>query len=201
MSDTETGCIVPVLQSAVVGLLAGLVALAVVMLQGWSAWYALGAGALSALLTFISGVSAWRRSQFDDIYYSPPPPPALPQAQSVKVELRQPLDGGQQTQLIDLPTDSERLAALARGLLAGQSFSESAWTGGRGLFTRSEFSQLRNEMIKRGLAAWNNSHTTARGVTLTPAGRGVMRRFASESARLSPYPLPRDGDIPYTRAR
>jgi hypothetical protein len=96
--------------------------------------------------------------------------------------------------LIDLPATAEQLEALARGLLAGASLSEAQWTGGNGVFTRSQFSQLRAELIKRGLAAWNNSHTTARGAALTPAGRAIMRTFAGESVRPHPTPPYREAD-------
>lgn len=134
---------------------------------------------------------AYRLRDVDDLYDLRHNLPGAPAYDMMRVELVQPLPGGQQTQIIDLPSDSERLEKLARGLLAGLPLSESQWTGGRGIFTRSEFSALRGELIRRGLVQWNNSHTTARGAALTASGRAIMRRFAGETVRSSPPPAPR----------
>lgn len=132
---------------------------------------------------------AYRLRDVDDLYEMRHNLPDQPARDVVRLEVVQPLDGGRQTQLIDLPSDSERLETLARGLLSGLPLSESQWTGGRGIFTRSEFSALRGELMRRGLVAWNNPHTPARGASLTASGRAIMRRFAGETVR---PPLPRD---------
>jgi hypothetical protein len=137
---------------------------------------------------------AYRLRDIDDLYDLRHNLPGAPARDVVRVELTNPLDAGyQQTQLIDLPTDRERLELLARGLLAGLPFSEAQWSGGQGIFTRSEFSQLRAELIKRGLASWNNPHTNARGAQLTPSGRAIMRRLGGAPA--APYPLPQEEDL------
>lgn len=198
MSDTETGCIIPVLQAAVIAALSGVLVLALGMWQAWSApgWPALAAAALAGLVTFVSGVARWRRSDSGDMaqYY-----PASYQAaevseqttRTVRVELVS--EGGRRLNLIDLPASDEQLAGLAAGLLAGQSFSEAQWCGARGLFSRSEFNQLRGEMLRRGLCSWNNPHTPARGATLTPAGRALMRTFETIASQ-PPHPTGRDPD-------
>jgi hypothetical protein len=128
----------------------------------------------------------YRLRDVEDLYDMRRSLPGAPAARDVvRLELVQPLDGqAKQTQLIDLPATAEQLEKLARGLLAGASLSEAQWSGGNnGIFTRSQFSQLRAELIKRKLAAWNNSRTPARGAALTPAGRAIMRRFAGETVR------------------
>jgi len=177
--DIERGCLLPIVQSGVsFALLFGL-AFGVARWQGWNnpGWMALTLAAAGALLTWVSGVLAWRRHVYgaeEPFYY--PQPIATEPAQPVRVELSQ--DDGRRMSFIDLPASAEQLSALAGGLLTGASLSESTWTGGKGLFSRAEFSQLRAELIRRGLARWNNPHTTARGAALTPAGRAVMRQFS-----------------------
>lgn len=186
--DLERGCLLPVAQSGVTGFLAGALAYALARWQGWSnpGEIALIVAAAAALLVWASGVMAWRRSAYapDEPLYLPPPAPA--QVQTVRVELSE--NRGARLNLIDLPASAEQLAALARGLLDGLPFSEAQWSGGGGLFTRSEFAALRGELIRRGLARWNSPGTPARGAALTPAGRAVMRQFAMLSD--SPPPLP-----------
>lgn len=178
--DIERGCLLPVGQCGVTFVLLALLTYGAARWQGWNSpgWIALVTGAAGALLVWASGVLAWRR----DVYgveepYHPTPSPAL-QVQNVRVELAQETDGARRLNLIDLPASADQLAALAHGLLTGASLSESTWTGGRGLFTRAEFSQLRAELLRRKLAAWNSPGTPARGASLTPSGRAVMRQFA-----------------------
>jgi len=93
----------------------------------------------------------------------------------VRIELVE--DQGKHTTYADLPFP-DRLPSLAAGLLAGRQFAQSAWTGHLGIFSRAEFDQLRDEMVRRGLAAWKNESAKAQGCELTAAGRAVMRRLA-----------------------
>lgn len=189
--DIERGCLLPVAQSGVTFALLALLTYAAARWQGWSSpgWLALVVGAAGALLVWTSGVLVWRRDVYGEepVYRAPVP---VQNAQSVRVELAE--NNGARLNLIDLPASAEQLAALASGLLTGASLSESTWAGGRGLFTRAEFSQLRAELLRRGLARWNSPGTPARGAALTPAGRAVMREFAMlTDGQPSPTP-PRD---------
>ncbi len=83
---------------------------------------------------------------------------------------------------LDLPIDEGRMIALADGLMRGKSLSESSWIGSQGIFSRSEFYALRDELIKRGLLRWVNPRAHSQGVELTPGGRALVRHFASISA-------------------
>ncbi len=179
--DIERGCLLPIVQSGVTFAL--LFALAY-GLASWQAWQDPGVlglffGAAGALAIWLSGVLAWRRAVYGDnepIYY--PAPRIVEPARSVHVELSQTQDGAHRLNFIDLPARYDQLEILARGLLDGATLSEAQWSGGQGVFTRAEFSQLRAELIRRGLARWNNPNTPARGAALTPAGRAVMRQFS-----------------------
>ena len=107
--------------------------------------------------------------------------PVRAQAESVRVELVR--DEGRKGDYIDLPYP-DKLPALAAGLLAGRTFNQTAWTGRVGIFSRSEFDQVRDTLIERGLACWKNPEARAQGVELTGAGRAVMRRLAAHPTTL-----------------
>ena len=106
------------------------------------------------------------------IGYPNPEPVALP---PLRVEVFE--DEGRRAAFIDLPYP-ERLPKLAAGLAAGRQFAESTWTGRDGLFSRSEFGNLRGELIRRGLARWKNLDAPAQGVELTSPGKAVFQRLA-----------------------
>lgn len=190
--NEQNGCFIPAAQAGVVGLLAGLVALAVGMWQGWSSpgWLALAVGALAGLLVFVSGVSVWRRSEFGQYYPTTYQAAQVDERRSVRVELHRPLDGGHQTQLADLPASYDQLKELAVGVLRGAPLSEVTWSGPGRPFTRAEFGALRAEFLRRGWCDWRRADSPGQGVQLTPQGKAVVRSFASETVT----PLPRDGD-------
>ena len=84
-------------------------------------------------------------------------------------------------QFLDLPAEPGQLITLADGLVNGLSLSEGSWTGSGAPFSRSQFRTLRDALIYSGLARWKDERYRAQGVILSPAGRAVMRRFASMS--------------------
>jgi hypothetical protein len=172
-----SGCMLPLLQSIAGGVITALLAFAVAYGAQWRLpWlFALATGAGAAVLWYWSTVALWRRSAY------PQPETTLPdqprQTPVVRVEVLK--DDGRGMEFIDLPANPDQLINLARGVLQGQTLSESSWTGSNGIFTRSEFSALRGELLKRGLACWNNPQTPARGVSLTRGGLAAMRTFAA----------------------
>jgi len=80
----------------------------------------------------------------------------------------------------DLPCTPEQASELARGLLAGRSFSEADWTGQGRPFTRPQFRELRGVLLERGILCWRSPDTPQQGVMLTVAGRQVFRRLGEE---------------------
>jgi len=193
-NSLQDGVIVPGLQAIITGAVCGLAAGAV------TAWFELPfwaiAGTVAALATAggwlaYRGRWAWvfeRLTGADlnaDGYIGKPEPqqaPALPA--SIRVEVSR--DEGRAVFYIDLPAKPEKLTQLARGLLAGRSFNQTAWTGSAGVFSRSEFDALRDTMIQRGLLAWRNPESKSQGCDLTAAGRAVIRRLANLSPTLPP---------------
>lgn len=180
--NLSSGCLLPLAQSIVTGILAGLLAYCAGAWWGAAnlAYLALTVGAGAGVAVWLAGLRRWQLAAYPEPFYPAEPAradeePAEPQ--HVKLELTQ--DQGRQVQLIDLPASVDQLTALAKGLLTGATLAESQWTGAGGLFTRAQFAALRSALIRRGLAAWNSPGTPARGVMLTAPGRAAMRHFAS----------------------
>jgi len=80
----------------------------------------------------------------------------------------------------DLPATADQVSQLARGLLAGRSFSEGEWCGQGQPFTRPEYRALRSELVERGLVVWRSPGHPQQGTQLTLAGRQVFRRLSEE---------------------
>lgn len=196
MDDTSTGCLLPLAQSVITGaIMAGATWAAASLAEAEQpALLAALVGALAACAVWLSGLRAWRRVTYrlEDLTgedYNGDG--EIGEPQTVRVEVTQAEGQGRHTAFIELPASIEQLTRLAAGLLEGAPFSEAHWTGAAGGFTRGEFSQLRAELIRRGLARWNNPGTPARGAALTPAGRAVMGKFASMAAGPRPTLSPR----------
>lgn len=103
------------------------------------------------------------------------------------VKLHLASDNGRRLQFADLPVSHDLLREFAQGVLDGASLTEARWCGnGRPFSSRSEFVALRDELIQRRLAAWNNPTCTARGWGLTRSGLAAFRY-------LSEPPTPTNG--------
>lgn len=190
--DVSSGCLLPLAQAVVSGLLAGALAYSA------GRWFslehahfmALTVGIGAGVLVWAGGLRRWQRAAYPEQAY----PPVQTRAEEhqptepARVRLELSREDGRQMQLIDLPASLDQLTTLARGLLTGATLAESQWTGGGGLFTRAQFSALRAELIRRGLAAWNSPGTPARGAGLTRAGQAAMRHFASMTTDATPTP-------------
>jgi hypothetical protein len=144
---------------------------------------------LAALIAWFFFVNEWRamvwqtenflhRDIDGDGYQGQPAPP-----QTVRVEmLRDAVDGPYpQTQIAELPTSKEKMTDLARGVLGGTPFSEPQWSGAGALFSRNEFRQVRDVFLSRGWVRWKDDRYPQQGLELSPAGKAVMRTFASEA--------------------
>lgn len=128
---------------------------------------------LAVLVVFIFRVwQAW----FQTETVRPARPDVRQVRDRVEVEVSRPDEN--RMQFLDFPGNADQLGALASGVLAGRSFSEGEWTGAGGLYSRSEFRDLRGQLLARGLLEWRNDNAPAQGVILTTPGRAVFRRLA-----------------------
>jgi hypothetical protein len=103
-------------------------------------------------------------------------PVLKPKETTVRLELAS--DNGRRLQFADLPVGYDTLTQFAQGVIHGQSLTEAAWCGNGGIFTRAEFVALRDALIGRKLAAWNNPTCTARGWGLTRSGLAAFEYLA-----------------------
>ena len=95
-------------------------------------------------------------------------------AKMVRLELSS--NNGRRLQFADLPVSHEILVRFAQGVMDGRSLTEASWCGNGNLFSsRSEFVALRDELISRKLAAWNNPSCPARGWGLSRSGLAAFR--------------------------
>lgn len=173
MNDIRSGVLIPFLQAVVTGFFSGMLIIGVLVLAG--------AFQLAVLAVLAGGVMlfCWLRLLGNWLaVYSPirvvEHQPAGERAPFVTIEIKQ---DNRRLQFIELPASEEQLVRLAEGLLRGTPLSESAWCGAGRVFTKSEFHQLRDEMLKRQLVAWKNEQFPAQGLVLTVAGRHVFQHL------------------------
>jgi len=172
---------IPLLQSLVSGLLVLAFAVPAGYLLDLNRPWAVGclAAAAASGLFWFGSVATWRGS----VYCLRANEPDQHQDQEVvRVEL---LDDNKMT-YAHLPANIDQLKTLAAGVLSGATLSEITWTGAGRPFSRAQFAELRAELVRRGLAVWNNPSTPARGIALTRGGLAAMRTFASMGPTSSP---------------
>ena len=181
------GWALPILQSLTGGVLfAGIVGagvtLAKVQVNPWQAAALVGLVFAFTEWLALKGRWAWRleRSLGLDLLPATKTDQNIP-PETVRVEVVHP--NGEDW--IDLPSP-EKLPQLAEGLVNGRTFSQAVWTGGAGIFTRSEFEALRSALLARGLAVYRNPQAPAQGIVLTAAGRAVMRKLLQDESNRQP---------------
>jgi hypothetical protein len=184
--DLIRGVIIPFFQSFATGLLIALAGLGICTWQGWPGWWSLAAGAIAALLSWLSNVNRWQRlieailapelNQIEEHELMP----QTTQPQSIRLEIsNENKDGYLEGKFINLPIDPDRLRLLADGLEQGKGLTVASWTGSHGVFTRNEFELVRNELLIRGLIRQSSERTPQRGYELTVIGRHVFKRLSS----------------------
>ena len=133
---------------------------------------------------WIAGAAAWTRriervlgvDLNGDGFIGQPPPASREPAPPVRIEIVS--DNGRVSDFLSLPAEPDQLKALGAALTAGDSFTTSRWTGPGGLFTRSQFDQLKAELVNRGILRMAGQAAN-QGYCLTGKGKAVMRGFAS----------------------
>lgn len=161
--------VIPALVALVTGLLFAAAVLSYSLIMGGNAAWALLIGSVVALVTWIV------RPQPGGLHI--PRPVAPVQVQAVRVEIRG--DEGRSMDYLNLGIDRNRLEQLAQGLVAGKKLDVRTWTGRGGLFSGSEFTTLRTELISRGIVRWNSDRDSRGGVSLTAKGQAIFRALAA----------------------
>ena len=108
-----------------------------------------------------------------------------PQEQEHKIILTEKNKNSAQTRIINLPEWAyKNIGQVARVTLRGQSLAESYWTGKQGLFSRSQFSELRAALLAAGVITWKNPEAHAQGIALTERGREVFQQLTGDGGRV-----------------
>ncbi|HEC61415.1 hypothetical protein LCGC14_0761740 [marine sediment metagenome] len=175
---SSVAIVIPALQAIVSGLLAGLAAGSLAPLVDLPSLDTfLVVSSLIAMFAWFNLLRAWREAII--------PTYDKPTHRGYNSNVRLEIGRENSTSIVNLPVSRTDLKTLAMGLDSGLSFSESSWTGRGALFSRSEFRQLRDVMIKRKLLQWVNPYARAQGLELTRTGRAVMRYLSDHSPTLS----------------
>ena len=178
LHNLQSAVYVPFLQSAATGLFIAVAVCGLAVLLHWRLTVALLAAAgVGASVTWVYLLTHWLRLT------SPPPPVVLedwhetPQTEvpCIRLEVKR----ENTLTFIDLPCDPDQLARLAAGVLDGAPLAESAWTGRGRPFSKSQFIEVRQTLLTRGLAVWRNEDAPSQGIQLTAAGRALFRHCAT----------------------
>lgn len=182
--DFQRGVTVPVIQSGCLFMLAGGLALGLALLKGWEkAWeLALGAGCVMAGIWLVSRFAIYWSLYVEDrrMVYEVNSPALEIRDEPEHFELRLVSMDGRRQEFLDLPVDHERFRQLAEEIvLRGTAISEETLTGSGKLFSKDEWNQLRDEMVRRELLEWRSDRSRASGLRLTAKGYEVMRGMVS----------------------
>lgn len=101
----------------------------------------------------------------------------------VRIELRQENGDFLNVKYVDLPAEitMEQMKAIASHLVSNGFVFSHALAGKHMPLNRSQLEILRDLLISRGLAKWNNPHARNQGVVLTKAGESLFRQLAAHS--------------------
>lgn len=182
-NSIQAAVFVPALQATIAGAFCGpVVGLAGALLDMARPWAMCGlAGMGTAAIVYLASLQRWHAVKMMLDSYAPmdQPIPAAGAIQAnnierVSIDLRQ---DNRTTQIMHLSISAERLAEVARAVLAGRVFAEREFCGAGNMLSQSEFRSLRDQFAARGLLAWRNHDHREQGITWTVAGRHALERL------------------------
>lgn len=174
---------IPLLQAGVSGILSGVAAGTLAGMLKFYPFHVTGlAFVFVTLLVWVALQLRWSRLVIE-----------LEQALGVDLNRNGVIDQPEQKQTVRLEVKTDNgwkfaelegvdlvdLQDLARGVLAGQTFSESSWTGSGRPFSRAQFRRIRDTFVARNWLEWKNADAPAQGLQLTPQGKAVCRYLSS----------------------
>jgi hypothetical protein len=180
--DTNSGCLLPGLQAFFTALLLGAIVTFAAALVGaqWQTAILAGclAGCIGALVHWFMSQRLWVTVAYGTFYQvsqaEPVQEPETLEPQStVRIELHS--EDGRHIEFADLPCNRLQLAKFAGAALDGRSLAIASWTGYGAPFTRSQYEQLRNALIQRGLLFAGRG---ASGLMVTRAGKAAFEYLA-----------------------
>lgn len=179
VNPVTLGVVVPILQSLVTGVLAGVFAATVAYATGAKFVPALGIGAIvtiivTLLMWLVLFIGRWQplleerlRSDLNGDGYIGKPP------ERKEVRLTVAYDGGRRTAFIDLPISDEQLPAFIRLALAGNTSLGAMENAG---ISRAQVEQCRAILFDRDMARWKKGGVN-QGWELTRDGRQAFLSY------------------------
>jgi hypothetical protein len=176
-ASVASDVLVPLLQAAVTGVIAGLIGLLVILATGWAWWLPLVIALVTFALIWLRlmqehnehlWIKEWHEQQAA-------PPAEIHHITRLTVQV----DGGRMVETeIDLPHDV--MLKIARGVVnAGRPFSEREWSGqGRLLSSPAEFRALRDKLLDMDFLRWKDDQRRNLGVEWTPEGWAMLQQLA-----------------------
>lgn len=194
LHTAQAGAILPFLQSTMTGFLSGMVAFLMLLKFRVMALDALFYGAMVWLvvqavcwlvlqlhwfnltkLEKLTGLDLNRDGAIGE-------EPAHETRHTVRVDIQEVAAGGHlRVTTARFAVPEWKMVELANGLMSGTPFSEKAWTGSNGVFSKNEFRVLRDEMLKRRLIRPASQKSASQGYVLTLSGIAAMRNLAGHS--------------------
>jgi hypothetical protein len=187
----ETAVVVPTLQALVSGALVGATGgLAAGMVHWDNALWVWGLTTFgTASVLWLAMLDRWQKIQWEREFWRPEAPQAQVVQQTnnverISVDVRQ---DNRTTTILHLNVSAERLAEVAKLVLNGRPFVERSFCGSNGLLSQTQFREMRDELIQRGLLTWRNPESPQQGTIFEPSGYALMRRLAGVSGTPPPY--------------
>lgn len=152
----------------------------IMLALGWTVKVAVGLTGAVVLATWgVFVVRVWQAWFQTETVRQPGQPEPYQVRDGVAVEVSVPEEN--RMQFLDLPGGAVELQQLASGVLNGRTFAEAEWTGAGALYSKSEFRELRGQLLERGLLCWRNDRAPSQGVELTRVGQAVFSRIAEQT--------------------
>jgi len=192
-NDIESGVLVPVLQACVTGLLAGCAVLAGGVMWRWQYTFP-GSSLVACVVVFASWlffrVEVGRRLDVASGVTLNQTPGETPAGQPEPIrgfQLEVDYNEGRAGDYLSFGVEPERFTAWCQGVASGRGLAEDSWTGSAGLFSKSEYRQLREQLVERGFLRLRGKHHS-QGFQLTGKGKALTSGVARARAHASNTP-------------
>jgi len=184
--STEASIKIPLLQALITALFLSVLITVIAWYAGVKAWYS-----VLGISFLVVSAGAWlllqRRwyklvlelEQIFNLDFSGDGKVGAP-PELVRIEVsRNDIPGTHQVQIYELEKSLfEKLKYLAPAAISGLPISESAWCGAGKPFSKNEFHQVRDELIKRGWLFWKNPDEHSLGLEVSKVGKVVFKHLS-----------------------
>jgi hypothetical protein len=170
---------VPLLQSAISGIIAGLLSGWLAFRFAWPVFTPFLICTIVFALTWIKLLSDHRRSLWNSERIENKTAPAAPEIDTHRVRLEIVEPNGH-LKYVDLPIAIEDLRVMARAIVNGRAFSLSEWAGKGKLLSRNQFEVTRTWILNNDYGDWIDPENRRLGVEFNSKGQAFWRGLAEK---------------------